>query len=145
MPASKDTRRLSDLVEVWQKHHGINLRAKNTYSRLINLCRALGNPTADTFNVNLFVGYRSQRLNQGISANNLNREHGYLRAVFNELRRLGYWKKENPLALVRQFKIEERELSYLTLEQISTLLAKLGAEHNRDAWLITRICLATGS
>ena len=145
MPASKDTRRLSDLVEVWQKHHGINLRAKNTYSRLINLCRALGNPTADTFNVNLFVGYRSQRLNQGISANNLNREHAYLRAVFNELRRLGYWKKENPLALVRQFKIEERELSYLTLEQISTLLAELGAEHNRDAWLITRICLATGA
>ena len=52
-----------------------------------------------------------------------------VRAVFNELRRLGYWKKENPLAFVRQFKIEERELSYLTLGQISTLLA-LGAEHN---------------
>ncbi|MEQ6342484.1 MAG: hypothetical protein M3A44_12775 [Gammaproteobacteria bacterium] len=62
---------------MWQKHHGIILRAKNTYSRLINLCRALGNPTADTFNVNvnMFVEYRSQRLNQGISINNLNREH----------------------------------------------------------------------
>jgi site-specific recombinase XerD len=145
MPAGKDTRRLSDLVEVWQKHHGINLRAKNTYSRLINLCKALGNPTVDTFNVNMFVEYRSQRLNQGISANNLNREHAYLRSVFNELRRLGYWKKENPLAFVRQFKIEERELSYLKLEQISALLAKLGKGRNRDALLIAKICLATGS
>lgn len=49
-----------------------------------------------------------------------------LRSVFNELRRLGYRKKENPLALMRQFKIDERELSYLKLGQISTLLAELG-------------------
>jgi len=66
--------------------------------------------------------------------------------VFNELRsRLGYWKKENPLALLRQFKIEERELSYLRLGQINTLLAELGKGYNRDAGLIARIWLATGT
>lgn len=66
-----------------------------------------------------------------------------MRAVFNELRRLGFWKGENPLSKVRQFKISERELSYLTLEQIDALLKAL--EHNRDAWLTTAICLSTGA
>ncbi|MBZ0095444.1 MAG: tyrosine-type recombinase/integrase [Sulfuricella sp.] len=91
----------------------------------------------------MFTEYRAQRLKDGISANNLNREHAYLRAVFNELQRLEFWKGENPLAKVRQFKISERELSYLTLDQIDVLLKTL--EQNRDAWLITAICLSAGA
>ncbi len=108
----RDLRRLSELVELWHKHHGVNLRATNTKSRLLNLCKALGDPVADKFKPEMFTEYRSRRLADGISANNLNREHAYLRAVFNELRRLGFWAGENPLSKVRQFKISERELNY---------------------------------
>lgn len=139
----RDLRRLSELVELWHQHHGANLRATNTKSRLLNLCEALGNPVADQFKPEMFTEYRAQRLKDGISANNLNREHAYLRAVFNELRRLEFWKGENPLSKVRQFKISERELSYLTLDQIDVLLKTL--EQNRDAWLITAICLSAGA
>ena len=86
-----------------------------------NLVAALGDPMADRFSVEDFAAYRTKRIEQGISLNNLNREHAYLRAVFNELATLGYWKKENPLAKLRQFKIpvvsqrlsEERELIWL--------------------------------
>lgn len=145
-PARRDERRLSDLVELWHKHHGIHLRAgKNTHSRLKLLCNALGNPYADQLKPDAFAEYRAKRLKDGITANALNREHAYLRAVFNELKRLGLWKGENPLAKVRQFKVSERELSFLTLQQIETLLKTLAAGRCIDAWLIAQICLATGA
>lgn len=140
-PPKRDLRKLSDLVDLWQKHHGVNLRSSNTYSRLKRLCEALKDPVADKFNAEMFAEYRAKRLADGITANNLNREHAYLRAVFNELGRLGQWKGENPLSKVRQFKVPDRELSYLTLEQIKTLLKSLEG----DACLIAKVCLSTGA
>ena len=144
-PPKRDLRRLSDLVNAWHKNHGINLKSKNTFSRLINLCKALGNPVVDKFTAELFSEYRAKRLKEGISANNLNREHAYLRAVFNELKRLGVWNGDNPLSTVRQFKIKERELSYLSLGQIRTLLTELESVANSDAALVTKVCLSTGA
>ena len=70
---------------------------------------------------------------------------GYLRAMFNELRRLGQWKKPNPLADLRQFKIQEKELSFLTLAQIDELLESLTQSRNTHAIKITKICLSTGA
>lgn len=145
-PAKRDVRHLSDLVDLWFEHHGVNLRAgQNTFNRLKSLCIAMGNPVADRFKADMFAEYRAKRLNNGISANNVNREQAYLRAVFNELKRLGYWKGENPLSSIRQLKIVERELSFLTLAQIEELLRALKAGRNRDALLITKICLSTGA
>jgi integrase len=145
-PAKRDARRLSVLIDLWYEHHGVNLRAaKNTLSRLKLLCDALGNPVADKFKAEMFTEYRAKRMKDGISANNLNREHAYLRAVFNELERLGQWQGENPLGKVRQFKISERELSFLTLAQITLLLETLHDGRSVDAWLIAQICLATGA
>jgi integrase len=141
-PPRQDARRLLDLVELWFRHHGINLRAgENTYSRLKHLCTALGNPIAEQFQPEMFADYRAKRMTDGISANNLNREHSYLRAVFNELERLGHWKGGNPLIKVRQMKIAERELSFLSIGQIRLLLDALSG----DAQLIAKICLATGA
>lgn len=45
-----------------------------------------------------------------------------MRSMLNELRRLGQWKGDNPLADLRQFKIQERELSYLTLAKVFHLI-----------------------
>lgn len=128
------------------EHHGSGLRAgKNTYSRLKHLCVALNDPLADKFTPEMFAAYRRKRMDDGISQNNLNREHSYLRSVFNELSRLGYWKADNPLANIRQFKIQEKELTYLTDEQIQRLLFELESGRNTDAIVITKICLSTGS
>lgn len=99
------------------------------------------NPTAGQFQAEQFAEYRAKRLADGITANNLNREHSYLRAVFNELTRLGYWKGANPLAKIRQIKIVEKELSFLSMEQIQLLLQEL----NGEALLIAKVCLSTGA
>jgi integrase len=141
-PARRDGRRLIELIELWHKHHGIGLRAgENTVSRLRLLCAALGNPFADQLKPEDFAKYRAKRLADGITANAVNREHAYLRAVFNEMKRLGQWKGENPLSKVRQMKVAERELSYLSIEQMKLLLDGLPD----DAFLIAKICLMTGA
>lgn len=145
-PASKDSRRLSELIKLWHSHHGAALSAgKDTHSRLKAMCIALGDPVASTFTAEEFADYRKSRLEQGISPSTLNREHAYLRSVFNELIRLGLWSRDNPLKNMRQFKIQERELSYLTLDEIDSLLTSLQEATNPHVLLITKICLATGA
>ena len=155
-PAKKDGRRLDELIEIWYDLHGSQLRSgANTKSRMLLLCAALGNPAASTLSTEVFATYRSERLKakksadgkrnvDGISPNNLNRELAYLRAIFNELKRVGVWKVENPLAGIRQFTIVDRELSFLTMEQIPILLKALEDAGEQDALLVTKVCLSTG-
>lgn len=54
-------------------------------------------------------------------------------------------EKPNPLAELRQFKVEERELSYLTSAQIVNLLDQLAKGKNRHALMVAKVCLATGA
>lgn len=146
MPERRDLRKLSGLVELWFTHHGSGLRAgQDMHRRLKAMVEAMGDPVADRFTVDVFASYRTKRLEAGLTANNMNREHAYLRAMFNELIRLGHWAKDNPLAQLRQFKIQQSELSYLALEDITKLLDALKASRNPHVGLISRICLATGA
>lgn len=145
-PARRDLRRLTDLVETWYQHHGRSLRSgEDMKRRLVAMAAAMSNPVADKFSVQIFATYRDQRLKAGISLANMNREHAYLRSVFSELKRLGQWKGDNPLSSLRQFKVVERELTYLDRSQIVRLLHELGEGRNRHAKLIAKICLATGA
>ncbi|NRO99502.1 tyrosine-type recombinase/integrase [Paraburkholderia sp. NMBU_R16] len=145
VPAPRDSRRLSELIELWNLHHGMQLRHTRTYPTLQRVCVALGDPLATAFSADDFASYRASRIAEGVTANTVNREHAYLRAVFNELARLGHWQGANPLARLRQFRIAERELSFLTSDQIDALLVALSRRKRRDALLITKLCLATGA
>jgi len=142
----RETKKLSEIIEIWWDHVGINMKSgTNTRSSLEHMCRLLGDPVADRFDARMFAEYRKQRLASGLSANSLNREHAYCRAMFNELKRLKFWGRDNPLADVRQFKVDEPELIYLINEQILLLLKTLAEGRNLDALLVTRTCLATGA
>src|SRR3546814_17281605 len=55
------------------------------------------------------------------------------------------WKKDNPLKDLRQFKVQENELSYLNREQILKLLEQLQASSNVHVYLVAKICLSTGA
>lgn len=64
----------------------------------------------------------------------------------NELRGLCVIDYANPLALVKLLKIQERELSWLTTEQIAELLETIRSGcDNPHVEIITLICLATGA
>jgi integrase len=145
-PAKKDTRKLSDLVKLWHQLHGSALNAgDDTKRRLLAMCEAMNDPRADQFSADVFAEYRSKRLRDGVTANNMNREHAYLHAVFNELKRLKHWKRDNPLKDVRKLRVQESELSFLSLDQIPALIEELGKGRNKHAPIIAKVCLSTGA
>ena len=145
-PAKRDPRRLLDLVGIWKDRHGVTLLdGANTATRLTAMCNAMGNPFADRFTAHDFAEYRSTRLGAGITKSNMNRELQYIKAMFNTLIALDVWKKPNPLEKLKAIRIQERELSFLSLEQIERLLNALPQSRNRHVTLISKVCLSTGA
>ena len=112
----KDMRRLSELIDIWSGQHGVSLKdGRNRESRLKFIAKEMGDPRAFEFDARVFADYRAKRL-ETVGENTVNHDLAYLRAMFNELRRLGQWAKENPLALIRKLKIDEKEMGFLTHE-----------------------------
>lgn len=159
----RDERPLSVLVNLWFDSHGRTLkRGEERQRALIAMAERMGDPCAEDFSTAHFTKYRTDRLAgkfnrekagsgrkkgeeaKAPSANTLNHELAYLRAVFNELERLGEWKGENPLGKVRALKFDETEMAYLTAEQIKPLLADLDSR-SIAAGAVARVCLATGA
>jgi len=157
--AAGDERRLTDLVQRWFGLHGQSLSdGERRRSKLLLLCESLGNPLATEFSARDFAAYREARLsgdisdrravNQdklGVSATTVNREHAYLRAVFNELKRLGEWTLANPLDGLRAYKVAESELAFLYVDEIRRLLDACRESDNPDLLLVVQLCLATGA
>lgn len=120
--APTDGRRLSDLVALWFGRHGQSLRdGEARKSKLRTVCHSLGDPLAVNFTARDFAASRaisptgvpSIKSEAGrYPPNTVNREHAYLRAVFNELKRLGEWQGENPLDGLRAYKVAEAELAF---------------------------------
>jgi integrase len=145
-PDKKDCRRLDELLAIWYEHHGKNLKtSEDMYSRLKWISARLKNPFAYTLTPEVFSEYRQKRLAEGLSINSMNREHAYLKSAFNELIRLGQWKKDNPVEKVRLLKVDERELTYLTQDEIKRLMQAIQEGDSEDLYLVVSICLATGA
>lgn len=141
----KDQTRLSELIDLWFKLHGSQL--KDGEKRLIKLrasCKGLGDPLAIDLTPSLFTRYRATRLSQ-VTANTVNHEQAYLSAVYGSLIKFGEWKHGNPLTGLPKIKHDEPELTWLDQDQIKHLLDVLGGMKNEDAELITRLCLSTGA
>ncbi|STT82042.1 gp27 [Klebsiella pneumoniae] len=65
--------------------------------------------------------------------------------MFNELKRLDDWTAPNPLENVREFKIAEIELAWLTVEEAARLLEECEKSKAEDLTMIVKICLANRS
>ncbi|WP_440996602.1 phage integrase [Arhodomonas sp. SL1] len=145
-PGQQDNRRLLELVASWYHLHGRELQdSKGRRRKLECIAIELGNPIARHVTAEDFTRYRARRLESGVTASTVNHEHAYLRGMFNELRRLGDWKGDNPVAGIRQIRVRERELTYLTSSEIQALLVELRKADRLDAYHVARICLATGA
>ena len=150
-----DRRRVTDLVETWFNAHGVTLSdGVKRKGAMEFACLAMGNPLTTEFNAKLFATYREQRLSgkitrsdrvKSVTPRTVNLELAYFRAMFNELKRLDDWIAPNPLENVREFKISESEMAYLTIEEIKTLLSECEKSRSKDLTTIVKICLATGA
>ncbi|EFH5515528.1 phage integrase [Escherichia coli] len=152
---SVDRRTLKDVVELWFKLHGKSLTAgQHVYDKLLLMVGALGNPLATDLTSKMFAHYRDKRLTgeiyfsekwkKGASPVTINLEQSYLSSVFSELSRLGEWSYPNPLENMRKFTIAEKEMAWLTHEQIVELLADCKRQDPILA-LLVKICLSTGA
>ncbi|TOM84453.1 phage integrase [Vibrio parahaemolyticus] len=149
-----DHRRLSELVELWFKLHGKNLKSgDHTRLRLESMVLDLNNPIASHLNSMQLATYRSNRSNKGrgqqhkelsIASNNV--DFGLLKALFNKLIKLGEWKLPNPVDGIEAIKKPESELAFLTEQEIRHLFevaqqSPIGDELTK----IYKVCLATGA
>lgn len=109
-------------------------------------------PLAREFDAQMISRYREKRLSGDYARSNrvkkvaprtINLELAYFRAVFNKLGRLGEWKGDNPIKNLRPFRTEEKEMAFLTTEQIRQLLDECSREDNTDLVCIVKLCLST--
>lgn len=145
-PATRDKRKLSELIQLWYIHHGVHLADPDRRLRsLKRLCAALGDPVAKSLKPAKYLTYRHQRTLEGVTAKTLNNELGYLNALFNYLWQTEQITYQSPLLKVKPLKIKERELSFLTLDQCQELIDVAEKAYNPCLVLIIRVCLQTGA
>ncbi|MEQ1595823.1 MAG: tyrosine-type recombinase/integrase [Casimicrobium sp.] len=141
-----DNRRLSELLHMWFTQHAAHLNSGDDMkSRIAAVIASVGDVPARQFTATMFANYRTQRLSAGLSPATLNREHAYMRSMFSELVRNGQWPHNNPLKQLRQLRVQERELSYLTGEDLTALLNATKKSRNPDLELVVKLALSTGA
>lgn len=145
-----DRRTLKELIEVWYRYHGINLSDSEKFRRLLHYAADdLGNPIASRLTPEMFVNYRYERTianKNPVSAKTFNNLHGYLSSMFNRLKRLRIIDYDNPLADIDFIRTHERQMSYLSLQQISKLMYSIQSGcQNPSTWFVVNLCLRTGA
>jgi integrase len=155
LDGKEDRRTLRQLVGQWFDEHGVTLDdGEKRKGAMEFACASMGEPLAHEFDATMFSLYRKKRLSgeivrtarvKRVSPRTMNLELAYFRAVFNELKRLGHWKLDNPLSGVRAFKSEEAELAYLEQDEICSLLDQCKASRNECTFWVACVCLATGA
>ena len=146
-PSKADNRSLKQLIKLWYNAKGVHLKDGERRKRCLEvIADYMGNPAARTVTPTLFLAYRAHKLQEGASKKTLNNHLGYLNAVYNQLHRLNDIDFDNPIRNVEMIRLDERELSWLTIEQIRHLLKTIEEfSQNPHVHLLTRICLATGA
>lgn len=150
-----DRRRMSDLVNTWYQSHGQTLKDGERVKKILEfICRSTNDPLVNDFTTRTFTDYRKRRMNgelyrtdsvKTISLRTLNLELVYLRAMFNELARLGEWDQPNPIGNIKQFKTDESEMAFLSNEQIKLLLDECASSNVANLLLMVKIGLSTGA
>lgn len=151
----QDRRRMSELVNIWYQSHGQTLKDGERVKKILEfICQSTNDPLVSDFTTRIFTDYRKKRMNgelyrtdsvKTISLRTLNLELVYLRAMFNELARLGEWNQPNPIGNIKQFKTDESEMAFLSNEQIKLLLDECANSNISNLLLMVTIGLSTGA
>ncbi|HAS61680.1 MAG TPA: integrase [Vibrio sp.] len=136
-----DKRPLSELIDLWYKHHGQQLKGgSKDVMHLQKIDKDLGKPKAYQITKNLFSDYRTNMLAKGNVPVTINRNHTRLSGVFTVLIRLGMFNGDHPLKGISRLKVAAGEMGFLSIDDIKLLLESLEG----DALKIAKLSLATG-
>lgn len=155
---SADRRHLTDLLEVWYSLYGISLgNGAFIKSKMLKMAEAMGNPLAPKFSSKVYSNFRQLRLSGDInfvdqrwqkgkpSIATINSELARFKAVFSKLKELGEWDGPNPLEDIKPLKDHEREMAFLSEDEIRLLLEHVSAHSRKDMLKIVKLCLSTGA
>lgn len=138
----KDKRKLSDLIELWFKHKGQQLKSgEGSRAKLHNLALELGNPKACDITKRMFAEYRADRLANGTKETTINKAQMLLSGVFTALIEIEEFFGEHPIKGLVKLKSPAREMGFLSRDEIKLLLDTLDG----DNYKIAKLCLSTGA
>ncbi|EKN4005642.1 phage integrase [Yersinia enterocolitica] len=137
-----DQRPLLDLIELWWKYHGQNMKdgVKRAH-KLERIDEAMGFPKASQVNRASFADYRAARIENGIKPATVNREQGALSSLFTVLIDNGNYHNEHPIIGINLMRIHAREMGFLSTDEINALLESLTGKEQ----LAAKLCLSTGA
>ncbi|MEN3261164.1 tyrosine-type recombinase/integrase [Sodalis endosymbiont of Spalangia cameroni] len=137
-----DKRLLSELVTLWWEYHGKHDdHGKSQLGKLNRVTRMMKDPAAFQINKTRIATFRTERLSQGVKASTINRELSVMGGMFTDLIASGLYSGEHPLHGIGKLKQANTEMSYLSHEEISSLLSILDGDNRKVAIL----CLNTGA
>ncbi len=136
-----DNRRLKDLLDAWWEVDGHTVKpGQNSYDVMAKTIAMLNNPLAQLFTKKDYLAYLANRVSHHPSRPNItistathNIELKTLRAMFSRLIKYDLWELPNPLTDIELVKSTEKELSYLTKEQIPAVLSAIAADSSLSA------------
>ena len=143
----KDDRTLRELIDIWYEARGVELADnERTLKNLIRFCEAMGNPIAKEVTARDWHRYKQKKREAGIGDKTLNNMLGYINAVYNFLSRNAIIGYPNPFQPVDKIRIHEKELVFLSNEEIQLLFEDIRKNcKSRHVMMITKICLSTGA
>ncbi|HEJ9674672.1 TPA: tyrosine-type recombinase/integrase [Proteus mirabilis] len=138
----KDIRPLDELIELWWNMYGkYSENGKSNYSNAMRVCKGMNISNVSQVTSKSISFYQNVRFAKGIKPSTINRELFAIRGIFSQLIRMGLYEAENPFVEMRNLKVNAREMSYLTLDEIRELLANLEG----DYYNMAVFCLSTGA
>ena len=141
--------RLSHLVKKYSAHSRSN-KAEQTYQREKYVIKAFlafmggGDPHLSELTSKAIENYRQYRLGKGLSPSTVGIEIRHLKAMFNQGVSWGMLQK-NPVIGVRQPKVNDRRVRYLTVDEIDTLLNSISRAGEDDFLDLIMAYLHTGA
>lgn len=140
----KDTRLLSELIEVWWEISGQFKRTAIPYKRdLTRFCRELNDPPAHKIDSKLITDWVADLQARKLKDSTIRRSMQCLSNVFTVLIESGNYRHENPLKGIKRPTVRKQEMAFLTHEQIKTLRSEI--QGNPSMLNAVDICLSTGS
>ncbi|MBE8613922.1 integrase [Morganella morganii] len=141
-PKLTDNRRLSEIAQQWWDLFGRHLdHGRDQKNRIDMFCRVMSDPVMPKIDKSFISQYCQIRTAYGVKASTVNREITAVRGIFTNLIDAGLYHCEHPFSGYKKMKEQATEMSYLTDDDISRLLAHLSG----DDYNIAVLCLSTGA
>ncbi|WP_368502008.1 tyrosine-type recombinase/integrase [Photobacterium sp. 1_MG-2023] len=139
-----DSRKLSELIEIWWKKSGQFKRTSENYRQKLELiCNELEDPVASKLDFRMLSDWVQTRQEKGQQPATICRLISTVSNVFTVLISTGDFNGPHPIKGFKLPQITQKEMTFLTESQILELLDAV--KHNQELRKAVEICLATGS